>query len=390
MNAVSIRKVMDNMVLRYSADVQEVDWMGVLNHALPLMSYYRKTVILHLCGEFSINPMLILGNIIQNQDSNLQYNLKSDEEFRNSIKLFANTLSRHDHDFDVARNKINVSVLAYSLNHTFQNDDGLINDFLVICDAISKTYDIAITTRKSNKFYQKTMFKRNENEEIHLELPFASTECWQLGATHFGALESESSAVSNGRMSSIDMAPYLFQRWGVPFDFVNSNGDVYSAHEGYFKKHSDCSVELIHDKSGFSTYYSHLVPNDIQDNVFIETGENIGRISLDPDTSNCKCDWSSKSFLCATGPHLHLELRHKGSPVTLDGKTISNLRIKAGLLPHDSYCSDPEDCTSATFEGKSCATYYTDLTTGDVICAVTKKESNIGKDLFFNIPYIKM
>ena len=164
----------------------------------------------------------------------------------------------------------------------------------------------------------------------------------------------------------------------MPFDFVNSVGEVFSAHQGYFKKHSDCSVEIRHDQSNYSTYYSHLQPNDIQDDIFIESGESIGRISIDPESSNCKCDWSRSSFLCATGPHLHFELRHRGSPASLDGRSISDLQIRAGLLPHDSYCTDPEDCTTATFQGSSCATYYTVKSTGNVICAVTKQETNIG------------
>ena len=179
-------------------------------------------------------------------------------------------------------------------------------------------------------------------------------------------------------MSSLDMAPSLFNKWGVSFDYLFSNGEVYSAHSGYFKKHSDCSLEIQHDKTKFSTYFSHLELNDIGDGVFIEEGENIGRISLDPDSSNCKCDWPSKSFLCATGPHLHMELRYDGKPASLDGQIISNLRIRAGLLPHDMYCSDPDDCGLATFQGKRCSTTFTDINTGEVICPVTKG-ANIGK-----------
>ena len=153
---------------------------------------------------------------------------------------------------------------------------------------------------------------------------------------------------------------------------------MFAAHSGYIERHSDCSIEVFHDKSNFSTYYSHILPNDIEDGIFIESGESIGRISIDPSLSNCKCDWSRSSFLCATGPHLHFELRLKGRPESLDGRMISNLRIKTGLLPHDSYCTDPMDCTRATYLGKPCATYYTHQLTGDVTCAITKQETNIG------------
>ena len=174
-----------------------------------------------------------------------------------------------------------------------------------------------------------------------------------------------------------------FQKWGVPFDYLLSSGEVYSSHNGTFKKHSNCSVEVMHDRTAFSTYYSHLdITDDIEDGQFIEQGQNIGRIHIDPDQSNCRCDWAAKSFLCATGPHLHIELRHNGAPASLHGKIISNLLIRPGLLPHDMYCSDPDDCTSATFDGKACATTYTHLKTGEVICPVTKG-SNIGTQVFF-------
>ena len=173
-------------------------------------------------------------------------------------------------------------------------------------------------------------------------------------------------------MSSIDMAPALFQRWGVPFDYLGSNGDVYSSHNGYFKRRSSCSVEVIHDLTEYSTYYGHLEPSDIEDGTFIKVGERIGRISIHPETSNCLCNWTNKIFSCATGPFLLFELRRRGIPESLDGKIISGLRIKAGLFPHDMHCFDPDDCTKATFQGKLCSTYYTNLTTEVPTCPCVK------------------
>ena len=205
-----------------------------------------------------------------------------------------------------------------------------------------------------------------------------------LGASHFGALDTADDALAKNTFSSIDMAPSLFQRWGVPFDYLFSEGDVLSAHSGHTKKHSECSIEVIHatcdtcNTSGYSTYYSHLVLNDLEDGTFIEPGVHIGKIELDPEKSLCKCDWAYSSFQCATGPHLHLEMRYEGAPESLDGKIISNLLIKTGMLAHDQLCSDPDDCTKATIGGKPCATTYTHVKTLEVTCPVTKG-SNIGK-----------
>ena len=138
----------------------------------------------------------------------------------------------------------------------------------------------------------------------------------------------------------------------MPFDYLFSNGDVHASHSGSIKKHSECSIEIQHISTKYSTYYSHLEIDDFDIGDSIEQGEHIGRIQLDPNKSNCKCDWPSGSFLCATGPHLHLELRYDGAPVSLQDKVISNLLIKTGLLAHDQLCSDPDGCTEATFEGK--------------------------------------
>ena len=368
---------MGNTPLRYSSNLLSIDWNHLVENDIPLLNHQRKNSVLHLAGQFSVNPLLLLSKVIQDEHDVSSYTMKSDEEFRMSLKSFANNLSRYDHDYDAESIEIKTSSLEYSLRKAFNDDEEMLNNFLQTCDRLSKKYGITTKSGMTNPMEQHKLFPRNEEEQIRLALPYAGSECWHLGATHFGAQETENSA-SNGLMSSIDMAPSLFQKWGVSFDYLFSNGDVYSSHSGYVKKHSECSIEVKHDRTKYSTYFSHLDLNDIGEGVFIEQGENIGRISLDPDRSNCRCDWPNKSFLCSTGPHLHMELRYDGKPASLQNHVISNLRINVGILPHDMYCSDPVDCTSATFEGKRCSTTFTDITTDQVICPVTKG-SNIGK-----------
>ena len=370
--------LMDKLTLRYSATLHELDWLDIVDRTLPSITHYQKSTILHACGQYSINPVLLMSKVIQDQ-KDIPYTIQSEEDFRAYIQSFSNELSRYGQEYETDSTKIERSSFEYALRKALSNNERSINDYLRISDAILQRFDISSSKNDTAiPIDRQDVLKRDVQEEIGLELPFAGTECWQLGATHFGALETESSS-THGTMSSIDMAPSLFQEWGVPFDYLFSYGEVYSAHSGYFKKHSDCSFELIHDKTRYSTYYSHVEIKDIDDREFIEQGEYIGKIQLDPYKSNCKCDWPGKSFLCATGPHLHIELRFDGRPASLQGRTISNLRISTGLLPHDMYCSDPDHCTSATFEGKPCATTYTDLTTGHVICPVTKGSNRGGR-----------
>ena len=370
--------LMDKISLRYSDNLHKIDWTDIIEHALPSITSLRSSIILHASGQFAINPLLILAKVIQDQKV-ISHLMESDEEFKRDIKTFTNDLSWYDQELHVDNISLETSALEYSLRKVFKNEIRMVNDLIGICEIILQKYDLfamVVTTNRPDD--QNDRFKRDEENEIGLEMPFASTECWQFGATHFGALETESSAHSNARMSSIDMGPSLFQKWGVPFDYLFSKGEVYAMHGGYFKKHSECSIEVRDYKTKYSTYYSHLDINEIEDDTFINQGEIIGRIQLDPGKSNCRCDWPTKSFLCATGPHIHVELRYDGAPATLQGKIIGNLRVKTGLYAHDQYCSDPEHCTNARVGGRPCSTTYTDLKTGQVICPVTKG-SNIGR-----------
>ena len=389
--------MVDNTPLRYLANLHDVDWNNIVDQVLPNMNGLRKKILLHACGRFSINPVLLLTKMAQDEQY-IPHTMKTDDEFRSYIRSFANDLSRYGQEFDTTDTTIEASPLEIFLRRAFDNDDKTVQDFLRICHTISQRYDILEKTRKNHPLDQHNVFKRHETSEdnkvttkkqqIELALPYPNTECWMLGASHFGALDTADDALAKNIFSSIDMAPSLFQRWGVPFDYLFSEGDVLSAHSGHTKKHSECSMEVIHatcdicNNSGYSTYYSHLILNDFEDGTFINQGEHIGQIELDPEKSLCKCDWAYSSFQCATGPHLHLELRYDSAPESLDGKTISNLRIKTGMLAHDQLCSDPDDCTKATIGGKPCATTYTDVTTGKVTCPVTKG-SNIGKICVF-------
>ena len=163
-----------------------------------------------MSGKFAINPMLILAKVIFDESDTLKYKMKSDEEFRASIKSFANSLSRYDQESNTGRNNTETSNMEYALQKSFSNNKELISDFLIICNEISTKYDVTAKTSQAIPIDERNIFQRYEEKQIDLQLPFSSTECWQLSATHFGAQETETSA-ANGQMSSIDMAPYLFQ-----------------------------------------------------------------------------------------------------------------------------------------------------------------------------------
>ena len=205
----SRRTIIDKTALRYSAALHTNDWTKIINQILPSFNHQRTSTLLHISGQFSVNPLLMLGRLIQEQKS-ISHTMKSDEEFRISLKSFANALSRFDQEWKMKHIKSETSTLEYSLRKVFNNDERLMNDFLDICDSISNRYHISVTTGQSNSISHPHIFKRNEETDIKLKLPFSSQQCWQLGASHFGAQETEVS-IDKGTMSAIDMAPSLFQ-----------------------------------------------------------------------------------------------------------------------------------------------------------------------------------
>ena len=208
---ISIRAIIDATALRYSEPFHKVNWIDIIDQVLPLISHHRKSVMMHLSAQFSLNPLLMVAKIFQDQQRATNNKMISDEEFRISAKLFANTLSVSEQDFHRdEETDMDDSTLRYGLRRAYKNNDDMIRNFLNICDALSKKHNLPTLTRETNPHVRQSIVKREEEEEISLQLPFAQSECWQLSATHFAATETQSSAIHNGKMAAIDMSPYMF------------------------------------------------------------------------------------------------------------------------------------------------------------------------------------
>ena len=176
-----------------------------------MIGHHRRSVMMHLSAQFSLNPLLMVAKTLQDQQGAKNHNIISDEEFRISAKAFANTLSVSEQDFHRdEETDMDDSTLRYGLRMAYKNNDEMIRNFLNICDALLKKHNLPTLTRETNPHVRQSIVKREEEEEISLQLPFAHSECWQLSATHFAAQETQSSAINNGKMAAIDMSPYLF------------------------------------------------------------------------------------------------------------------------------------------------------------------------------------
>ena len=326
---------------------------------------------MHLSGKFSLNPLLLITKVlIDDTEENLRYITQSDTDFNKRLAFFADSLSTYDQELSLKTQETsNESALEYALQKLFK-PKSYIDSFIWKVGYLMKKYELTMKPTMDT-------FKRREDNEIVLDLPFPAHECWMMSATHVGASGFKDES-ENWVKSSVDFSPTLFQNWGVSFDYLNSEGHVHTAHSGRVTKLSGCSMEVQDLHSEYSTYYSHInVADDIAEHDTVTRGQLIGNISLYPDQSNCNCDWANSLYECSSGPHLHLEIRKDGYPVSLDNRMISNYRIRAGKFSHDMGCSDPESCTGK--KAASCATTFTDVNTNTVYCP-TVKGQNIGKN----------
>ena len=105
---------------------------------------------------------------------NLRYITQSDTDFNKKLASFADSLSTYDQEFYFEKQESdNVSSLEYALKKLLK-PEGYIDDFIWQIGFLMEKYELPMKTTQDNQ-------KREANNEIKLDLPFPSTECWKLG-----------------------------------------------------------------------------------------------------------------------------------------------------------------------------------------------------------------
>ena len=148
----------DNMALRYTGNMHTIAWMDILDMELPITSNHKKTLILHLCGQYAISPLWLLSRVILEHNDIAKCVIQNDEEFRISLRSFANNLSRCDQDFQSNSVKTSTSSTEYCLEKVLSHDDEIMEEFLSICHDIMKRYDISAKTASPNQMSRKRPF----------------------------------------------------------------------------------------------------------------------------------------------------------------------------------------------------------------------------------------
>ena len=155
------------------------------------------------------------------------------------------------------------------------------------------------------------------------------------------------------------MAPSLYLDWFQNYEYLGSTGSVHASHNGSIVIHSTCNVEITQGR--YSTYYAHIrILDGLKTGDVVNQGDMIGHIELGADEALCLCDWSSRSFSCSTGPHLHWEVRMDGIPISINNLIVGGIQIRAGKYERDVTCTDPEHCLLAMRGGSNCATSFMD------------------------------
>ena len=98
-----------------------------------MIGHHRRSVMMHLSAQFSLNPLLMVAKTLQDQQGAKNHNIISDEEFRISAKAFANTLSVSEQEFHGdEETDMDDSTLRYGLRRAYKNNDEMIRKFLNI------------------------------------------------------------------------------------------------------------------------------------------------------------------------------------------------------------------------------------------------------------------
>ena len=170
---------MNKLNLRYTYDLHNVDWKNVIRGSLPFLSPHREENILHISGEYSINPLVLLTKVFLDENENkIKYSRTSDKEYTKNLKRFANGLSIHYQEGYLRESDHKISPHEQSLRKAFVQDEAKLMKFLYTYYEIMKKHEIPFIVPRNDA-------KRTANQEISLQLPYSKDECWTLSGKFF-------------------------------------------------------------------------------------------------------------------------------------------------------------------------------------------------------------
>ena len=160
--------------LRFTPKLHHTNWNEVLSNEFPLATENKISNILHIAGKFSVTPVILIAKVLMDDKENLRYITQSDVDFNRNLNIFADRLSTHDQEFYLKKQESNnVSSLEYVLKKLVK-PKGYIDDFISHIEYLIKKYNLPMKATKNNH-------KRQANNDIKLDLPYGSTECWKMG-----------------------------------------------------------------------------------------------------------------------------------------------------------------------------------------------------------------
>ena len=160
--------------LRFTSQLHLADWNDIISNELPLATGNKISNVRHIAGKFSVSPAILIAKVLIDDKDNLRYITQSDVDFNRDLNLFADRLSTHDQEFYIDKKESkNSSSLEYALKKLLKSK-GYIDDFISKIGSLMEKYKLPIKDTKDNR-------KREVNNEIKLDLPYPSTECWKMG-----------------------------------------------------------------------------------------------------------------------------------------------------------------------------------------------------------------
>ena len=363
----ALSDILDESHFRYTRVLHGIDWKRITKSSVPFCNDDRIDYLLSVAGAVSLNPLILISSIIVDDVLSQYPEDIGDKTFFQQLNQLAKNLVRAHLEYS-PHPKYNPAIA--SIWKTFQHNQEKVEKFARVYQELYDKNGISFDVPIEHHTRDVGTLDLNHT----MQWPWPHGECWEFSATHGGAVEGLSSYTP----AAIDMAPSLYMDWFQNFDYLGSNGSVHASHPGILKTHSTCNVEIT--QGNYSTYYAHISMLDgLKNGDEVNTGDMIGHIELRSDEALCLCDWSTRSYSCSTGPHLHWEVRMNGIPISLDNMVVGGIQIRAGKYERDVTCTDPEHCLLAMRGGSNCATSFTDAN-HNVYCPSVK--GNTGRLTF--------